>query len=188
VAAEAALVTPLVLLIVFGIVEMALLMHDNVALGSLAERGAHAAVAHADTSVAEGTRGFAQYAADAVAEAESSIPKGTIEELWVYRPNEGGYPCAAPVGSDCTPQDESRSWTCAADCLRFEWNASARHFDLVSGSWAGCPTAGDQVGVYLSADHAFLAAPLLRPASVQNNAVLSFDVLGDTPCDRGDDL
>ncbi|MFT4287246.1 TadE family protein [Nocardioides sp.] len=196
VATEAALVTPLLLLIVFGIIEMASLMRDNAALESLAEQGVRAAAAHADAYAADDEApGFARYAADAVAEAKSAIPKGTIAELWVYRPNQGGYPCtAAEDDAGCAPRegDDNRSWTCAADCLRFDWNSSTHRFDLVSGSWPStdwpstdCPAAGDEVGVYLRAEHSFFATPLLRPTGIRNNAVLSFGDAGDALCGQG---
>ena len=46
---ETALVTPLLVLIVLGIIEMALLMRDNVAVSSLVRDGGHAATATLET-------------------------------------------------------------------------------------------------------------------------------------------
>lgn len=91
VAVEAALVTPLIVLILFGIIEMSLLMRDHVATSSAVRVGARMSSAAADAGVGTCPTGpspppctpatapaFAQAAADAIARAGSALPKDSI--------------------------------------------------------------------------------------------------------------
>ena len=109
VAVEAALVTPLLMVLILGIIEMALLMKDDVALTSAVRNGGRTASANAG----RGTRRGATTTATASRRARrptrrcspswpptpssapgTALPKDSIKELWVYKANNKGYPGA----------------------------------------------------------------------------------------------
>ena len=79
VAVEAALVTPLVLALIFGIIESAFLMKDVLAASSAVRAGVRIASAQPRTT------DFAQAAANEVAKRSEAINKNAIEQLWVYK-------------------------------------------------------------------------------------------------------
>src|SRR4051812_18485211 len=106
VAMEAALVTPIVLIMIFGIIEVALLLRDDVALTSAVRTGGRTASANAGAGPGGVNEGgdcvapcspanapmFAQLAANAIQQAGTALPKDSIKELWVYKANNKGYP------------------------------------------------------------------------------------------------
>ena len=129
------------MLLVFGTVEMALLLKDDVALTSAVRAGGRIASA----SLATGGGGndengvcvspcspatapkFAQLAAHAIQESGSALPKDSIQELWIYRSNSKGYPGAegnTTFGS-----------VCPANCVRYKWVPSVDEFRYRDGSW-----------------------------------------------------
>src|SRR3954447_26225085 len=100
---EAALVTPLLMALLLGIIEMALLMKDDVALTSAVRNGGRMASANAGAGkgglaaddgscLSPCTPGnapmLAQMAANAIEKAGSALPKDSIKELWVYQAND----------------------------------------------------------------------------------------------------
>ena len=105
VAVEAALVTPLLLVLIFGIFEVALLMRDHVAVSSSVRVGGRIASASADAGAGTcpglpvicaptSTPAFAQNAADAIQRGGSAMPKDSIDYIYVYKANDKGYPGA----------------------------------------------------------------------------------------------
>jgi Flp pilus assembly protein TadG len=208
---EAALVTPLLLLIVFGIIEMAFLMKDNVALSSLVRQGGRIASAHADAGPGDDASQcttpnchlnapkLAQYASDAIDRAGTALPRDSIDELWVYQANKKGYPClsvqttAGASSNACseTGSDSNQSWVCTANCVKYRWFASDQHFHYVSGTWTssninGCAGANiDTVGVYMKATHSFLTGLIFEETTMSDHAVFNFEPLQTGHCDRG---
>lgn len=170
VAVEAALIFPLLVLLLFGIIEMALLLRDHVATTSLVRTGARTASAlprapsMIDDTVA------------AMEKAGSALPKDAYEELWVYRATSGGF----PIGNSA----ENPFVTCATDCVRYAWNENRDSFGRASGDWDpysvnACP--GDPnamaVGVYLRAKHEFVTGVFGASVNVADSAVMKFEPL-----------
>lgn len=193
VAVEAALITPILMLFVFGIIEMSLLMKDTVAVTSSVRVAGRTASAIADAG--PGDRGgadcidpctpaqapmLAQLAANAVQRGGSALPEDAIEELWVYHANEDGYPL--PEGNE--------SWTCGVDCVKYRWVDSRDEFRYVSGTWdstqinACANTAPDAVGIYIKARHDFVTG-LFNGLSVDDHAVFAFEPLPTLICGPG---
>lgn len=192
VAVEAALVTPLLMLLIFGIIEMALLMKDDVALTSAVRNGGRTASADANSGQAGTTLGgdcdsgcdpanaplFAQSAADAIERAGSALPKDSIRELWIYKANDEGYPGA----------NGSKQWICGDACIKYKWVASKDQFRYVSGTWlsksikACANQSPDMVGVYLVARHSFLTGFFSKSIDISDHAVFSFEPLATNIC------
>jgi hypothetical protein len=191
---EAALVTPLLLILLLGIIEMALLMKDDVALTSAVRTGGRTASANAGLGPGGVNEGgdcvapcspanvpmFAQVAANAIARAGSAMPKNSIQELWVYKANNKGYP----------GNDDSTSWTCGANCVKFKW-VDNKGFRYVSGTWisstvnACANNSPDAVGIYMKVKHDFLTGFFTNSVMIEDHSVFAFEPLPTLTCAAG---
>lgn len=198
VAVEAALVTPLLMLLVFGIIEMALLMRDDVALTSAVRNGGRTASANAGAGAGGIVEGgdclspcspanapkLAQLAANAIQRAGSAMPKDSIDELWVYKANTQGYPGA----------EGTTTWTCGTNCVRYKWVDSKDQFRYYSGTWTSstinaCANANpDAVGIYMKATHNFITGLFGNGIQIEDHAVFAFEPLPTLTCAAGQHL
>lgn len=179
-AVEAALIMPILFLLVFGIIEMGFLMRDNVAVTSAVRVGARIASAapgageatcDAGTTCApKTTPKFAQMAADAIQVNGSAMPMDQIDVIWIYRANANGYTGA------------STSWigaTCASNCVEFKWVPTRNAFRYVRGQWneatvVSCPTTAQRLGVRMVTRHPFVTG-MWKPITVEDHAVMTFE-------------
>ena len=172
VAVEAAVVLPLLLLLLIGIIESALWLRDVAAVAAAARHGARIASAEPrrDSMVVDA----------AAAVAGSALPMSGVEELWVYEADAAGQ----PMGGDCTSR-----------CVRLRWNGAQRAFTAVSGTWpptsvnacAGDPRAMS-VGVYVRARHNLTFPGLLDSSAARtigDRAVMRFEPLTARSCGAG---
>lgn len=198
VAVEAALVTPLILLMVFGIIEMAFLMKDDVALTSAVRNGGRTASASAGAGPAgvdadgdciapcsaANTPRLAQLAANAIQRSGSALPKDSIEELWIYKANDKGYPGNAGA----------TAWSCSADCIRYKWVAAKDQFRYYGGTWQSASIAAcannspDAVGIYMKARHSFITGLFSNGVEIEDHAVFAFEPLPSLSCAAGSHL
>jgi hypothetical protein len=132
---EAAIVLPVVVIIVFGIIEIGLLFRT----------------ASVDTgSTRSGARlGSAIFATDAGApdQIKATVQKdlGSLQawahpvELWIYKAGANGDPAGG---------------TCSSSCIKYTWNGT--DFGTGSGSWSNPDACGqtiDRLGVFVSVKH-----------------------------------
>jgi hypothetical protein len=206
VALEAALVTPFLILLVFGIIEFSLLMRDYVAVSSSARVGGRIASASAGAGPGTCPTGpsappctpatapaFAQAAADAIAKAGTALPKDEIDYIWVYEANSNGLPGTA------TSLDSA---TCSVSCVKYTWSTTDNAFRYNSGSWqsssvnacvndtsttvsAAGNTGTTVVGVYLKAHHNWLTGMFGTTKSMSDRAVMKFEPLTYDVCKPG---
>lgn len=189
---EAALITPILMLLVFGIIEMALLMKDDVALTSAVRNGGRIASANAGAGhggvneegdcvspcSGENTPKLAQLAAHAIQTAGTALPKDSILELWVYKANNKGYPGL----------DNSTTWSCSTNCVAYKWNKTKDEFRYLSGSWASASinacanSSPDSVGVYMKAKHSFITGLFSKGVEIEDHAVFTFEPLPTLKC------
>lgn len=192
-AVEAALLTPVLLLIVFGMIEMAFLMKDNVAVASASRVGARIASAapNAGEAVCDGevpcapgtTPRFAQMAADAMQTNGSAIPTDQIDEIWVYDANDAGFPGTS---------SSMEAATCSTRCVRYIWSPARSAFRYGGGAWSEvatdvCNTEGRRVGVRMMTTHPWVVGFALWPGfpedlPVDDHAVMSFEPLTVEEC------
>lgn len=192
-AVEAALVTPVLLLMVFGIIEMAFLMKDNVAVASASRVGARIASAapNAGEALCDGevpcapgtTPRFAQLAADAMQTNGNALPTDQVDEIWIYDANDDGFPNAAT---------SMETATCATQCVRYVWSEARGAFRYGGGAWSEvatdvCATEGRRVGVRLMTTHPWVVGFKLWPGfpdslPVDDHAVMSFEPLTVEEC------
>ena len=177
VAVEAALVLPLLFTMMFGIIELTMLVRDNVAVAAAARVGVRAATTTAAVMSGPGTctyreddapvcavndspaPGLAELAADAIESSGSSMNKDTIQYILVYKANDNGYP--GNNGNTKMPT------SCAgvSSCVKFLWSDDAEAFRYANGTWKSttvnaCAGQADAVGIYLKVKHEFVTGLL----------------------------
>jgi TadE-like protein len=167
VAVEAALVTPLVMALIFGIIECSVLFKDVLAASAAVRAGVRLASAEPRNS------DFAQAAADQVSARTDGLDRNAIEALWVYK---------AATGSD-KPVGYSDFSGCTS-CVKFTWNAGTNSFVPTYDGWpaasqnACTPSLGgppDHIGVYLRVRHTPLTGLVLGTLSIPESSVLSLE-------------
>lgn len=192
VAVEAALITPVLILLIFGAIEFTLLLRDHVATTSLVRVGARIASAEprqgtvaSCQSLALTPACFAQDAADAMQRSGSALPKNSIEYILVYRANKEGYP-----GSDGNTSFEN----CPGNsCYKFTWQdgtgGSAGRFAYAGGAWnpqsinacQGDPNAM-AVGVYMKVKHPAVIGLFFNNFTLTDHAVMKFEPMQEGVC------
>ena len=195
VAVEAAIVTPLLMVLLLGIVEMSLLMRDVVSTNSSVRTGARVAASAAGagpgTCVASANPppctpasapAVAQAAADAIGRAGSAMPKDSIQSLLVYSANSQGFPL--PAGNT--------SLTCTTKCVTYVWDGGLNKFRYASGSWDSksinaClnDPSRESVGVVLTAKHSWITGFFGNGVMLQERSVMQFEPLPNESCKPG---
>ncbi|MDY7100571.1 MAG: TadE family protein [Actinomycetota bacterium] len=146
-AVEAAIITPLIVLLFFGILEFGLLFRSTLTFSNAVRSGVRTAVALPRVD------GYEISTAQAVAAALDGIGDDSVDTLTVYRadPDSG-----EPVTGDFD--------TCSTDCWRFDWNPATREFVPIAGTgWpaseqAACGSEEDTdfLGVHIKGKYSFV--------------------------------
>ena len=195
VAVEAALVTPLLVILLLGIIEMSLLMRDVVATSSSVRVGARMASTAAGagpgtcipsdvTCTPQKAPKVAQLAADAIQRAGSAMPKDQIEWILVYRANAKGYPM--PEGND--------KLECSSECVKYVWDSelATPQFRFSEGAWdsktinACVNDVGLMaVGVAMRANHPWVSGFFGDGVELEERTVMQFEPLANESCKPG---
>jgi hypothetical protein len=195
VAVEAALLTPLLVLILFGIIELSLFMRDVSSVSSAAHVGARSASvgAGAGPGVCQasanpppcspaGVPALAQSAADAIQKAGTAMPQDQINWILVYNSNDQGWPM--PAGNT--------SATCTTQCVRYVWDKGLNRFRYAGGSWPSATINACindpqrmSVGIVMSATHTWVTGLFGRGAGIQERSVMQLEPLPNDSCKPG---
>jgi hypothetical protein len=195
-------VTPILLIVVLGIIEMGFLMRDHNVVVSNTRVGAR--IASTGAGAGPGTcavgpeeppctpasaPALAQMAADAIQRSGSAMPVDQIKYILVYKANDKGYP--GVDGATTMPT------TCSgySNCVRFTWRASADKFRYAEGSWnsttiSACfPGTGanplDRVGIQMVAEHKMMTGLFGATVTLEDHAVMNFEPLATQSCASG---
>ena len=128
---EAAIVMPLLMLLVFGIIEWGLAFLSATSTNSASRSGARTASALTLNTT------YADQARLAVEQnLKGALPFATPQELWIYR-------------------------VCGTNCIKYTWNGSSfanatGTWPAASMQVCGLPSTFDSVGVYLKVQHNFV--------------------------------
>jgi hypothetical protein len=195
VAVETALVMPLILAVLFGIVEVSLLIRDHVAITSAVRVGSRIASASADAGpgicetgelappcTSTSSPALAQAAADAIQRAGSAMPKDTIDHILVYKANAEGFPggnTTMPSSCDGIPS-----------CVRFVWRDDLNAFRYSGGSWDStsinaCVNESDTLGVHMQATHEGVTGIFGGSIGLGDRSVMKFEPLPEDSCKPG---
>jgi Flp pilus assembly protein TadG len=170
VAVEAALVTPLVMALIFGLVEFGFFFKDYLSTSSAVRTGVR--VASANPRYA----GYAQATADRVQFSGSALSYDTVQELWVYKANPTND---FPIGySDFS--------TCAT-CTKFQWDGT-KFVPIAGSTWASdtqvaCVGAGgppDRIGVYMKVRHDAITGFVFSTLTISESAVMRLEPIPPT--------
>jgi Flp pilus assembly protein TadG len=153
---ESALIFPVIVIILFGIVEVGYLYRSASLVLGAARSGARIASAQYggayNNSAAE--RIVADGAASAVAaELLSMGVTDTPVSLWIFHADANGNTQAGNMTS------------CSVECFIYTWNSGSKAWTYVSGGWVtpdACGLVIDYLGVYVVMKH----NPLVAPASL----------------------
>lgn len=203
VALEAALVTPILLLVVLGIIELGFLMRDhNVVVSNtrigvrIASTGAAAGPGQCETGpeappcTPASSPALAQAAADAIQRAGSAMPVDQIQYILVYKANAQGFPGAN--GSTLMPT----SCSGVQNCVKFIWRPSLDQFRYKEGSWNSTTISAcfpgtasrplDRVGIQLVAEHKTFTGLFGSSLTLEDRAVANFEPLPNQQCGSGE--
>ena len=171
VAVEAAIVLPLLIAVLLGLIETAMLLRGSIGLSSAVRSAARTASAEPRQET------FAVDAVEALARAGTGVALTQISEVWVYRANREGYPGADGNGGF--------SIGCTTACLRFRFDPAQGRFVPNGGSWPAssidaCMTTAQSVGVRVLARHAPMTAGLIGERTLSQRAVMRFEPMVET--------
>lgn len=171
VAVEAAIVLPLLIAVLLGLIETAMLLRGSIGLSSAVRSAARTASAEPRQET------FAVDAVEALARAGTGVALTQISEVWVYRANREGYPGADGNGGF--------SIGCTTACLRFRFDPAQGRFVSNGGSWPAssidaCMTTAQSVGVRVLARHAPMTAGLIGERTLSQRAVMRFEPMVET--------
>ncbi len=192
-AVEFALVVPILVILLLGIIEMSFLMRDYVSMSSSVRAGARTASAAADAGPGTceastnpppcspaSVPAFAQAAADTIQRAGTAMPREDIDWLMVYEAGTNGF----PVGQS--------SLRCTSNCVIYVWDSSLDKFRYSSGSWASASVnacvndaSRHTVGIGLQANHTWLTGMFGNGMAMQERTVMQFEPLESDRCKPG---
>ncbi|GIL35530.1 pilus assembly protein [Phycicoccus jejuensis] len=168
VAVEAALVTPMFILLVVGIIEFGMFFKDYLSVADAVRAGVRTASAEPRIST------YAQDAADSVAAEGTAFNRGQVQELWVYKANTANqYPAGtSSFAGGCTT------------CVKFRWNGT--RFAPTYSNWAAINQKAcsynppDRIGVYLKTRHNAFTKFVFSSITIEESAVLRFEPMPQT--------
>jgi hypothetical protein len=211
-AVEFAIVAPVFILLIIGMLEFALVMRDNLSVAASVKVGARIASTKAGAgdgscpsplpepsyvcAPANKSPALAVAAVNSVQQAGSVMPQNYVDYVWVYQSNASGWPGTASSAATATP-------LCNAldnKCVKFTWNKVAGQFQYASGSWDSStidaclmvvnPTThlktlnpnAASVGVYMHATHPLITRLFGVTVPIESRTVLKFDPLEARSC------
>lgn len=199
VAVEAALVLPILVILVFGIIEFGFVMRDYAGVSSLTRTGSRIASTGADHGPATCETGpaappcgptsspaLAQEAADAIQRSGATSNPDQIDYILVYKANTKGFP--GTEGNVTMPADCSGT----PNCVKFIWRDSLDAFRYNSGTWdsksisacfpGSASSPMDRVGIYLKSTHPMLTGLFGSSVTLSDRAVMDFEPLASQSC------
>jgi Flp pilus assembly protein TadG len=165
---EAAIVTPLVMALLFGIIELGFVFKDYLSVGAAVRSGVRIASASPRTST------FAQSAANKVAQTGGAMNFADVQQMWVYKV---AATTDKPIGfsdfSNCTV------------CVKFRWDAGTKAFVPTSDTWSAssqnaCSSSSvggppDRIGVYLKLRHDAFTKFVFSSVNISEASILTLE-------------
>lgn len=169
-AVEAALVTPVVFALFFGIVEMGFLFKDYLAVAGAVRAGVRMASANPRVTT------FAQDAADDVALTGGAMNFTDIQELWVYK--------VSTTPTSDKPIGRSDFGGCGP-CVTFKWDAPTHAFIKLTDTWpantqVACSARSpggppDRIGVYIKFKHDAFTNFVFKTFTISESSVMTLE-------------
>ncbi|MGH3498727.1 MAG: TadE/TadG family type IV pilus assembly protein [Nocardioidaceae bacterium] len=181
VAVEAALVTPVLFLILFGIIEFGFVFKDYLSVTSATRAGARTASAEPRVPGTSGIQ-YAQDAANSFLREAAALQMSNIQELWVYKADSNGYPVGVGNFSSCTTCVKftvSQSWggPPPAPTTVNGWYANSTYSNwpaLSQNACAGDPNR-DSVGIYVKYSHPAITGLIFNTFTLEDHTVMALE-------------
>lgn len=174
-AVEAAIVTPVILAMLFGIIELGFLFKDYLAVAGAVRAGARIASANPRRVP------FAQVAADKVAATGTAANLADVLQMWVYKVDP--LPAQGGLGSD-KPINHTTFDDCDV-CVKFRWDTGTRAFVQTSNTWASttqnaCSSSSpggppDRIGVYVKLKHNAFTKFVFNTITISEASILTLE-------------
>ena len=159
---EAAIIIPLLLVLIFGAIEYGIAFRESGAVHAASRSGARIA------SAMPRNAGYLDAAANAVTAAMGDANRSTPQEMWVFHASSTGQ----------------RPSTCSSECTLFTWNGTK--FVQSGGSpWladqqnacvsADDPNLPEQVGVYVKAKHSMITKLFGSSVTLTSTSVMRLE-------------
>lgn len=185
---EAALILPVIVLLVLGIMEFGLLFTSYSTTTASSRSGARlAATAYSQAGASgNGTEtSNQQVAAEQIALAVAAdlevLNNAEPVGMAIYRVNPSSTD-GAPAGGFPGP---NMTGGCTSRCIRFTWNPATQTFVRGTGSWTdadACGTAVDSIGVYVETEHSYISGILGSTRDVDGHTVMRLEPLPADQC------
>jgi TadE-like protein len=168
-AVEAAIVTPVVMLMIFGIIELGFLFKDNIAAMGAVRAGVRMASANPRYA------SYAQAAANQVALTGTAMNLKDVQQMWVYKVNL----------LDDKPFGKSDFLHSCDYCVQFRWDVPTKKFISISDTWPAisqnaCSSMSpggppDRVGVYLQLKHYGFTNFVFGSVNISEDSIMTFE-------------
>ncbi len=166
-AVEAAIITPVFILLLVGIIEFGMFYKDYLSVASAVRAGVRTASAEPRTST------YAQDAVNSLLTEGTAIARGDVQEMWVYKANDTDqFPKGASSFAGCTT------------CVKFGWNGST--FAPTYSNWNAITqnacSAGpiDRIGIYMKLRHRAFTGFVFTSITIEESSVLRFEPMPST--------
>jgi len=180
---EAALVLPVMILIVLGIIEFGLVFTSYSTTTASTRSGARlAATSYAQAGPVPTAQDAAltQIAAATAADLEV-LTNATPVGMAVYRVDPASTD-GAPSGGFPGP---NMAGGCTSNCVKFTWNAGTQKMTKTGGSWTNpdaCGTAVDSIGVFVETSHDYITGLFGQTQTVTGHTVMRLEPLPTDQC------
>lgn len=165
---EAALLLPILLLLVFGIAEYALAFKDSLSVSSATRSGARTASAEPRTTT------YAVDTAAAVTKVLTALPSNGPQQLWIYKADANGMPDSGSFSTQCTT------------CVIYNWDPSTRSWNTASpvknnwpatgvGGQNACAGTADSIGIWVKATHKMLTGFFGSTSTLTDHTVMRLE-------------
>lgn len=166
---EAAIVTPVVMMLLFGIVELGFVFKDYLAVAGAVRAGVRTASANPRMAT------FAQVAANKVAQTGGAMNFNDVSQLWVFKVDPSTNKTIGFSNfSDCNY------------CVKFRWDSGTKAFVPITGgdTWASTTQNAcslsiggplDRIGVYLKLKHDPFTGLVLKTIYISEASILSLE-------------
>ena len=148
VAVETALVSMLLLVLLFGVVESSFLFKDYLTVAAATRAGARMGASQPRIASVSGSPDFAQLAANQVTNAITGLIPANLKQVWVYK------------ASAATGLPDSGSFASCGVCDKFTWNVATQSLLDTSSGWPALSQNAcsgdlnrDSLGVYIKYRH-----------------------------------
>ena len=168
-AVEAAIVTPVIMVLLFGIIELGFVFKDYLAVAGAVRAGVRTASANPRTA------NFAQVAANKVAQTGGAMNFSDVQQLWVFKVDPTtNQTIGFSNYSDCNY------------CVKFRWDSGTKAFVPITGgdTWPSTSQNAcslsiggplDRIGVYLKLKHDPFTGLVLQTIYISEASILSLE-------------